>query len=328
MGPHVVRFLSERGHKVAVFHRGKSKARLPEGTIEILGDRGNISKYTKELEAFSPQVVIDMICLNEKDIISLCDVAAPIAERLVLISSCDVYSAYGKLIGKEDGAVDPHPLTEESPLRKVRFPYRRKTSDGTYLDDYDKIPAEEYLMSHSTLKGTVLRLPMVFGPGDEQHRLLPYVKRADDGRKFFISGELQAQWKTARAYVENVAWAITLAAIDERAAGRIYNVSDSLDYTEAEWVSLVTKACGAESTIITASDNDLPEGLRAHVNFAHHLMTSSKRIRDELGYSEKVMLSDALKKTIEWERDAPAELCTTEHFNYEEEDLFLHKLKG
>jgi nucleoside-diphosphate-sugar epimerase len=32
------------------------------------------------------------------------------------------------------------------------------------------------------IAGTVLRLPMVCGPGDMFHRLHPYLKRMDDGR--------------------------------------------------------------------------------------------------------------------------------------------------
>jgi nucleoside-diphosphate-sugar epimerase len=136
---------------------------------------------------------------------------------------------------------------------------------------------------------------------------------------------LEAQWKTTRGYVENVAFAIALAATDERAAERIYNVADELDYTEAQWASLVTKTCGFECSVLTAGSEDLPDKLKSQGNFAHNLLTSSKRIRDELKYKEPVTLTQALSRTIAWERTAPAKLCTSEHFDYEVEDLFLKK---
>ncbi|BAS26158.1 hypothetical protein LIP_0301 [Limnochorda pilosa] len=60
-----------------------------------------------------------------------------------------------------------------------------------------------------------------------------HLKRTDDGRPAIILEETQARWKTCRGYVENVAHAVALAA-DERAKGRIYDVADTHDVTEAE----------------------------------------------------------------------------------------------
>ena len=51
-----------------------------------------------------------------------------IAPRAVLITSCDVYRAFGRLWKSEPGPADPVPLTEDSPLRE------RPAVDGRAFD--------------------------------------------------------------------------------------------------------------------------------------------------------------------------------------------------
>ena len=86
---------------------------------------------------------------------------------------------------------------------------------------------------------TVLRLPMVYGPGDPLRRFLPVVKRVDDGRRAIIVEEKFAAWCGPRGYVENVAHAIALAATSDRAAGRVYNVGEAESITELEWATRI-----------------------------------------------------------------------------------------
>src|SRR5262249_34733410 len=142
-----------------------------------------------------------------------------LARRTVVISSADVYRAYGRFLGIESGPVEPTPLTEDSPLRTALFPYRSQASGtGDFLYHYDKIPVERVVMGEPDLPGTVLRLPMVHGPGDAQHRTASYLKRMDNGRPAIVLDEGMARWKCPRGYVEDVAAAIALAVTDDRAA--------------------------------------------------------------------------------------------------------------
>ncbi|MCK9912132.1 NAD-dependent epimerase/dehydratase family protein, partial [Microbacteriaceae bacterium K1510] len=124
-------------------------------------------------------------------------------------------------------------LTEESQLRLKLFPYRG-TRAG--YDDYDKILVERIFMSEPGLPCTVLRLPMVYGPGDYQHRMYSDLKRMIDNRRAIIMEETLADWRWTRGYVEDVAAAIVLAVTDERAAGHIYNVGEPEAMTMREWV--------------------------------------------------------------------------------------------
>jgi nucleoside-diphosphate-sugar epimerase len=60
-------------------------------------------------------------------------------------------------------------------------------------------------MNDRELSGTVLRLPMVYGPGDPLHRFHPVVKHIVDGRHHIIFPETIAARRSPRGYVENVA---------------------------------------------------------------------------------------------------------------------------
>ncbi|KAK0329529.1 hypothetical protein LTR94_036384, partial [Friedmanniomyces endolithicus] len=87
--------------------------------------------------------------------------------RLVLISSCDVYRAYGRLTRMEPGPPEPTPLSETAPLRSVLHPYRGMEAQlGTYAHDYEKILAETAVREAADLDWTILRLPKVYGSED------------------------------------------------------------------------------------------------------------------------------------------------------------------
>jgi nucleoside-diphosphate-sugar epimerase len=70
------------------------------------------------------------------------------------------------------------------------------------------LPLERTMLGDRRLLGTVLHLPMVYGPGDHQYQLFPYLKRMDDGRPAILLEAMQAQWRCTRGYAENVAAAI------------------------------------------------------------------------------------------------------------------------
>jgi hypothetical protein len=46
--------------------------------------------------------------------------------------------------------------------------------------------------------------------------------------------------------------------VDERAAGKVYNVSDSVSYTEAEWVRKIGEVIGWRGEVVSAPKHRLP----------------------------------------------------------------------
>ena len=328
MGPLVVHALSEQGHVITVFHRGQTQVNLPRGVREILGDRRPLIDSSTKLKSLAPEVVLDMIPAVEQDAQEIMSIFSGIARRVVAISSQDVYRAFGRVNNKESGPVDALPLTEESLLRENLYPYRGETprdpgDPQRWQDDYDKILVERVVMSDPNLPATVLRLPMVYGPGDYQHRLFSYLKRMDDGRPAILLDAAEAQWRWTHGYVENVADAIALAVTDDRASGRIYNVGEPFTFTMAEWVDKIGEAAGWQERIVLVPRGRLPEPLRYGINAEQNIVVDSSHIRRELGYEERVGLEEALRRTIAWERANPPKEVDPKEFDYAVEDAFL-----
>jgi nucleoside-diphosphate-sugar epimerase len=187
--------------------------------------------------------------------------------------------------------------------------------------DYDKIPVEQVVMANTGLPGTVLRLPGVYGPGD--HRFFDHLKRMDDGRCAILLEENHSRWRWTRGYVDNVAAAVVLASIDNRAAGRIYNVGEPDAETEVELVRRIGHAAGWPGEVVVLTKNSMPDHLKTPYNFQHHLHADTSRIRIELGYLEPVSRDEAMRLTVEWERAHAPMQVDVNRFNYEAEDAAL-----
>jgi nucleoside-diphosphate-sugar epimerase len=222
----------------------------------------------------------------------------------------DVYRAYDVLRGVESEPLEPVPFDEGAALRTKIYPYRGETLRADddpmkWVDTYDKILVEHVAASEPDLPATILRLPMVYGEGDYQHRVLEYLKRMDDGSPVIQLDEIGAQWQTSRGYVENVAGAIVRVVEDENAARKTYNVADADVLTEAEWVEHIGRAAGWQGRVVIVPLDQMPEAMRFEGNARQSLVGDTKRIRRQIGYTEMVSTDEALARTVAWERAHP-----------------------
>ena len=176
------------------------------------------------------------------------------------------------------------------------------------------------------ISATILRLPMVYGPGDHLRRIFPIVKRIEDRRPAILYSEAVAAWRSPRGYVENVAAAIALAATSSQAAGRIYNVAEQESFSELEWAQKIADRMDWQGRFVILPRERTPENLLTPGNFAQHWVTSSERIRRELGYEELVKTDEAIRRTIEWERQTPPPENGLSTLDYAAEDSALAKL--
>jgi nucleoside-diphosphate-sugar epimerase len=303
IGPPVVTELHRQGHEVTVYHRGIHEPDLPPGIRHIHSHRAAIPvlHFPSSLSNPAPDIVLHMFPVGEDDARAAAARFAGVAQRMVAISSADVYRAYGRLLGTEPGPAEPVPLHESAPLREIHFPYRHGAAgpmDWTY--HYDKILVER-AMIESRLQTTVIRLPAVYGPGDQHRRFRPFIKRMLDRRPFILIESLQAEWRWTHGYVENVARAIATCVIDERAAGKIYNVGELATPTMAERIRGIARTIGWGGTLIPLSQEKLPQHLKVPYQPRQQLIVDSGKIRSELGYRETVREEDGLRRTIEWE---------------------------
>ncbi|MDM9382086.1 NAD-dependent epimerase/dehydratase family protein [Chlorogloeopsis sp. ULAP01] len=329
IGPSVVSQLVKMGHEITVFHRGKTTAKLPSNVHEILGDRSQFLNTKSELERLSPDVVLDMVAYTEQDAQILVNTFEGITQRVVVISSMDVYRAYGVILGRESDIV-PVPLTEDSPLRSSLYPFREMPNRPLNAPiDYEKILVERVVMGNSNLPGTIVRLPMVYGAKDPLHRLFPYLQRMDENRPVIVVPETIARWRGSYGYVENVAYAIALAATQETAAGHIYHVADAEVLSETERIAKVKELAGWQGRVVVVPLEHLPADWQLPLNPEQDWFVDTTRIRQELGYSEIVPLAQALRQTIDWQRSHPPEqakqFAAPWLLDYETEDKILSK---
>jgi nucleoside-diphosphate-sugar epimerase len=319
VGPPLVRELVAAGHEVTVFHRGQTEAALPASVRHVHGDVAQFLDHVEELKRAEPEVVVDLIAYREEEGRRV-HLFKDVARRAVVLSSADVYRAFNRLFGIEDGPADPVPLTEDSPLRE------KLSVQG---EKYNKTGVERAARDRAPLPVTILRLPAIHGPGDFQHRQFSMIKRIDDGRPAILMDEREADWKWTRGYVENLAWGVALAVMDDRAAGRTYNVADQPVLTQYEWARRVADAAGYRGKILRAPTAMLPEALRCDIDpTAQQYEMDSSRIVRELGYGPRVSVDEGLRRTIAWERANPPETIDPKKFDYAAEDEALSAMSG
>jgi nucleoside-diphosphate-sugar epimerase len=276
IGPWVVRGLCEAGCEVTVFHRGGHKAQLPARAREILHHSAGmpIVNFPLEVLRTDPEIVVHMIAMGEADARAAVEAFSGLTQRFVVLSSGDVYRAYGRFTGVEPGPIEQGLLHESSPLRETRFPYRaqaKSTDELSYY--YEKILAEEEFMRRSKTPATVLRLPKVYGPGGNSDLRTVYGYRH------------HPNWRWTHGYVENVAAAIVLAVLNPAAAGRVYNVGEQHTPTVAE------RLAGLPDSNIEVSED-------GKYNFAQDMAYDTGRIRRELGYGEAVSVEEGVRRTL------------------------------
>ena len=329
IGSPLVSELLGSGHEVAVLHRCSDVGLADSGVVQIQGDRNRLSDYEGQLRRFSPNVIVDLILSSGEQARQLVETAHEIARRVIAISSMDVYRAWGVMHEVEAGSLDPLPLTEDSPLRTTRRLYPPETvkmlqNTFTWLDDhYDKIAVEEAIRGDPAVWWTILRLPMVYGPGDPLHRFFPLLKRVTDGRSSVLLSEDLAGWRGPRGYVENVAHAIAVVATSDKAAGRIYNICEEPSLSELAWQSKIAKQMNWHGKFVVLPRGQTPKHLLQPGNAAQHVVASSERIRTELGYEDLVEIEEAIRRTIAWEQRNPPSALNPQQFDYSAEDAAL-----
>jgi nucleoside-diphosphate-sugar epimerase len=301
IGRHVLGLVVAQGHEVAVFRRGNTVLGLPKGLREIHGNRDRLGDSQTELRQFAPDVVLDMILYTEEQARELVRTFRDTGGRVVAVSSADVYRNYDGFRRKATAPPDPVPLSEDAPLRETRYPYRGESLPFEYARDYEKILVEQVLLSDPLLPATVLRLPAVYGPGDRQHRLQPYLRRMSSEGSRILLAEGQASWRWTRGYVENVAAALAFVVTDPHSVHRVYNVGDELTFTERGWIERIGALAGWEGNVVPVPQAELPYDLRQPFDWRYDLWTDTRAMRSELGYVQPVPLDDALRRTVDWE---------------------------
>lgn len=271
IGAHVARRLHAMGADVTAYHRGKSTNPVLPVIEHVLDPSAGwpITTFPDSLNR-DWDLVIHMVAMGQADAQAARQAFFGRAGRLVLISSCDVYRAYGRLMRTEPGDPEPVPLRADAPLRTVLHPYRGMEAQlGDWACDYDKVLAEAEIRGADNLDWTILRLPKVYGP-------------EDNGDLATVYGFAAAtDWRWTHGHVDNVAAAIVLTATHADATGGIFNVGEEQTPTMAERLAALPLR------------NDVQE--LPPFDFRQPLVLDTGAIRTRLGFSDVLDEREAMR---------------------------------
>ena len=180
---------------------------------------------------------------------------------------------------KVHGEESEMPLSETSPLAP-RDAYARS-----------KLRAEEALRAIAGLRLTVLRPPLVYGPGVKAN-FLALLKAIAHGAPLPLAGVAN---RRSVIYVGNLAHAL-VRCIEAPNAGRTYLLSDGAALSSAELCRKLGEALGRPARLFRLPAMVLPQKLRGS------LFVDDGAIRRELGWAPPFTLQQGLRATARWYR--------------------------
>ncbi|HKW60683.1 MAG TPA: NAD-dependent epimerase/dehydratase family protein [Candidatus Dormibacteraeota bacterium] len=287
IGRAIVEELAASGDDVLIVHRGLLEPGDVLQVPHLHCDRAELVSHRDELAAFRPDAAIDCRALTRRDA-EIALEALPDVPRRIVISSIDVYRAFGALNSEQE--TDPVPLDEESPVRPERHPYRGKMPG---MDEYDKLDVEDVYRPRGA---TVLRLPMVYGEHDYQRREEFLLRRVRAGRKRIPFGA--GTWLTCRAYVGDVGRAARLV-LEKDVTGEVMNICEDRSYSMRMWSRMILDAARSDAELVRVPDAALPEDLKFTGTMPQHIAASAQKARRLLGWTTSNPL-ETLRTTVRW----------------------------
>lgn len=293
IGPHLVRALRAAGHEVV------PGSRTGQGGVVL--DRRDAKAVRALVRERGVRAVVDLLAYVEADTLPLLDALDGEVERWVMASSCDVYRNYEGLQRRGAPAPILTPLSEDGPLRTRLYPYRSDPlrspeAADAWMDAYDKIPLEAALRGRPGLDGVVMRLPMVFGPGDRQRRFAWLLAPMLSGAERLTVDPAWAAWRTTYGYVENVAHALAAAVSHPAAAKGTFNLGEAETPDHRDWIGRFARALGWRGAVQT--ERAPAGGPLAGLDMRYPLILDTGVFRAVCGWREPVGLASALERTV------------------------------
>ena len=285
---------------------GLSRSKMVDGDIAatyLTGDRNLPDCIANVVYEQHIDVVVDVIAMTLDATKALMSELDGRISQYVMLSSSDVYRNYELLHRKAVGTPTRLSVDEDSELRSTRYPYRgeqrrKLDSPDQYLDDYDKIPIEQAVRQLSS-NWTVLRLPMVYGPGDRQRRFRWAIEPMAKHKEQLVIPRVWADAVSTYGYVENVGAAISTTLGDDHASKQVFNVAESNPTCHFEWANRIATVMDWNGKIKLTDDpaNSFAQRLE-RLDLTVPFRIDDSRIRNQLGYSEVVDETECLKRTV------------------------------
>lgn len=315
-GPYIVNGLLARGYRVAILHRGTHEVdEIPPEVEHIHTDPYDLQCLQEALA----QRQFELCVATYGRLRAIAQVMADRCEHFLSAGGGPAYRGYMNP-GLYGAGGMPVPIREDHTLVEQES----EDSKGwrivrTERAVFSEIPA-----------ATHFRYPYVYG----RYQLVPrewlFVRRFRDGRQRLIlpDGGLTLQ---SFGYAENIAHAMLLAIDNPRASrGKIYNVADATVLSLRQVAEIIAAHMGVALEVINMPW-ELAVPARPLVMQAQttHRVQDISKLRNELGYADKVAPEQALRDTVDWllahppEPGGVEEMVLEDPFDYAAEDRLI-----
>ena len=242
IGRHTVEEFLDHGYDVTVFNRGNHENPFGDRVAHVEGDRKEEGQLRLAAEQVDPEMVIDCVAYQPRDVRVACDVFADV-DAYVYISSGASYGA--ERVPKREG---------ETPLCDCTA---EQATDDTY-ESYGPRKAEGdravFATAEDGVDAMAVRPPVVYGPHDYTERFDYWIDRVEHHDRVVVPGDGTNLWHLV--YVGDVASALRVVA-EQGDPGEAYNVGDGHAPTLGEWVDLLADACDTTVERVYASAREL-----------------------------------------------------------------------
>lgn len=170
IGPHLVKYAMERGHRITLFNRGRSNTHLFPGVEKLVGDRND---NLKALEGRRWDAVIDNSGYTPLQVQQSVDLLKNACDQYLFTSTRSVYTDFTGDVMDEDAPVGPKDIPESE------------------WDGYgpNKVLSERIVQAGFGARTLITRPPVIVGPGDRTDRFTYWVDRIDDGGEILVQGD-------------------------------------------------------------------------------------------------------------------------------------------
>lgn len=234
-GRAMVEIAQAHGHRVTVFHRGKSNPGIHAGAEEILGDR---DQDIGKLDGRRWDAVIDTCGYVPRSVGLALDALKNSVGHYTFISTISVY---------EDGL--PAGSDETAPLKVLADPTVEEVTGETYGGL--KVLCEERVEAAFPGRALLPRPGLIVGPNDPTERFPYWVERVSRGGEVFVPGEPSRQTQMIDAR-DLAAWVID--AVEHGLTGP-YNLTGPAEpLTWAAWMDTLRQVTGSDATFTYGDD--------------------------------------------------------------------------
>jgi nucleoside-diphosphate-sugar epimerase len=298
----IARQLLESGHEVTLYNRGKSENRVPDGAIEMQGDRKNRAEFEAAFEGKTYDVAVDMIAFSPDDTRSSMKAFKGRVGQFIHCSTVCVYS----------GPPAQIPTTETEEFHSIGGYGKAKIECEKLLFEAfetEKFPMTIMRPSHSYGEGSgVIRS---FGPASN------WLARLRAGKPIIVHGDGTSLW--ASCHVDDVARGFIGAMDNPKCIGEAYNI------TSDEWMTWETyHQQVAEVLGVGLETVHIPTEVLAQVApdwsgstreiLAWTSIFDNSKIKSDTDYrGQTISWREGVKRNINWlERESPLQINAAE----------------